>query len=394
MSNVIFCDEAGITGNNLLDPEQPYFVFASVNIESESADELVARTIREHSLKVGELKGGHLIKSSNGRKAILSLIRQCCGQAQLTFYNKRYSLAGQFYQHTFDEIFGEQAPMFYAIDFNRFIANALYLGLITEHPLAIAGVTNFQSLMRQKLDATIPTETFSLTASDPVASLIETIILFCNLNQKAILNELNPLLVDPSEARWILELSYSALYDLLSFWAERHDSIEVFCDFSKPIRDQLSDFDRWVGRHEKINLTFGRGSGSIGFNLAKPIQLVDSRSYAGVQIADVLASSLCFALNHRADDYSWEVFECLRPAINERSVSPDLDEVDIRELKPYVNSALLWQLVDRSCRGQDMTALYDKLPEFLIAARNGYAHYRASLTKEELAVDFSSLSFL
>ncbi len=394
MSNVIYCDEAGITGNNLLDSAQPYFVFASVNIQSEAAADLVARTISDHKLKVSELKGSQLIKSANGRKAILFVINQCSSQAQLTFYNKKYSLASQFYQHTFDEIFAEHAPMFYLIDFNRFIANALYLGLITESPLAVATVTDFQSLMRQKPDATMPKKMFSLTASDPVVNLIETIILFCHLNKRAILGELDPLLIDPSEARWILELSYTALSDLLSYWGQRHDSVEVYCDFSKPIRDQLSDFDRWVGCREKINLTFGRGNGSIGFNLAKPICLVDSRAHGGIQIADVLASALCFAVNHREDDYSWEVFERLIPCINERSVSPDPDEVDIRELKPYVNSALLWQLVDRTCRGQDMTAFYDNLAEFLIAARNEYPHYRASLTKDKLAVDFSSQSFL
>lgn len=394
MSNIIYCDEAGITGNNLLDSEQPYFVFASVNIQSEAAEDLVARTISDHNLKVSELKGSQLIKSTNGRKAIVFVINQCRSLAQLNFYNKKYSLAGQFYQHTFDEIFAEQAPMFYYIGFNRFIANALYLGLITENPLAVATITDFQSLMRQKGDATIPKEIFSLTASDPIANLIETIILFCHINKNTILSQLDPLLNVPSEPRWILELSYTALSDLLSYWGERKDSIEVNCDFSKPIRDQLSDFGRWVGCHEKTNLTFGRGSGSIGFNLAKPICLVDSRSHAGIQIADVLASALCFAMNHREDDYSWDVFERLIPFINERSVSPDLDEVDIRELKPYVNSALLWQLVDRSCRGQDLSVFYDRLAEFLIATRNEYPRYRASLTKEELAVDFSSRCFL
>jgi hypothetical protein len=61
MRNVIYCDEAGITGNNLLDSEQPYFVFASVNIQSEAAEDLIARTISDHNLNVSELKGSQLI---------------------------------------------------------------------------------------------------------------------------------------------------------------------------------------------------------------------------------------------------------------------------------------------------------------------------------------------
>jgi hypothetical protein len=81
--------------------------------------------------------------------------------------------------------------------------------------------------MRQKPDAVMPKEMFSLTASDPIANLIETIILFCHLNKRAIFSELDPLLNDPSEARWILELSYTALSDLLSYWGERNDSVEL-----------------------------------------------------------------------------------------------------------------------------------------------------------------------
>src|SRR5438552_18233761 len=104
MSNVVFCDEAGITGNNLLDAQQPHFVFASVNLDLEAAREIVAKILRDYRLQGAELKGSQLIRGSAGRKAILSLFELCMDRAHLVFYNKKFSLAGKFYQYTFDDV--------------------------------------------------------------------------------------------------------------------------------------------------------------------------------------------------------------------------------------------------------------------------------------------------
>lgn len=384
MSEVIFCDESGITGNNLLDAQQPYFAFATVNMSSEEAGDLVAQIIRDYGLSCKELKGGRIIKSPAGRKAILSLIEQCIDRAKLVFYDKKSSLAGKFYQYTFDVVLGDSSPMFYFIDFNRFIANALLVGLLAEDPLAVAAINDFQSLMRKKNTESTANNIFSLNDANPVANLIETIILFCRLHKDEILSELNPVLLEPSEGKWLLELSYSALYDLLSYWGNRFDSIQVYCDSSKSISDQLGDFAQWVGSHETIEVNLGRAGGTIGFNLAQPISIVDSDKHPGIQIADVFASSLCYSLNHKDDPYCRDLFQSLIPAMSERCIGPEMDEIDLRKLKPYVNSAVLWQLVDRSCRGESISEFCDRLAEFLIEARDSYPQYRSSLTKEVL----------
>ena len=270
MSEVIFCDESGITGNNLLDAQQPYFAFATVNMSSEDAGDLVAQIIRDYGLSCKELKGGRIIKSPAGRKAILSLIEQCIDRAKLVFYDKKSSLAGKFYQYTFDVVLGDSSPMFYFIDFNRFIANALLVGLLAEDPLAVAAINDFQSLMRKKNTESTANNIFSLNDANPVANLIETIILFCRLHKDEILSELNPVLLEPSEGKWLLELSYSALYDLLSYWGNRFDSIQVYCDSSKSISDQLGDFAQWVGSHETIEVNLGRAGGPFFFFSLSP----------------------------------------------------------------------------------------------------------------------------
>ena len=48
----IYFDEAGFAGNNLLDSQQPYFVFGSVAIDNSDADILLKQAIANSSYKL------------------------------------------------------------------------------------------------------------------------------------------------------------------------------------------------------------------------------------------------------------------------------------------------------------------------------------------------------
>jgi hypothetical protein len=378
--NTIFCDEAGFTGNNLLDPSSQHFVFATVNVSHETATSLVRETIKRYRLQGNELKGSNLIKHSVGRKAIDFLHNACGADSKVVFFNKPYAIAGKFYEWTFDEIFGNHNTFFYVADFHRFISNAIYLGMITGDPLAKAAVTDFQALMRGKDDSVASKKIFSFDSPGlTVTSLIETAILFCQLNKEKILRELHPLLSDPDNHKWMLELSNTALPGLLSAWGEEHESLEVYCDASKPINDQLESFNCMVGQTKKIYMTLGKITWSLTYNLASPIKLVDSKQYPGIQIADVFASSLCYALNNQDDQFCKDLIEKFGPAISECSVVPDLDYVDLSIETGFVNSVLLQELVDRQLRGK---YLYDGLPEIRMAARQVFPQFRASIGEE------------
>ncbi len=67
-SNDVFCDEAGFTGDNLLDSKQPLFAYAAVKIEPAQAAEL-AKEIRTLAIpQASELKGRLLFPSRQGPK--------------------------------------------------------------------------------------------------------------------------------------------------------------------------------------------------------------------------------------------------------------------------------------------------------------------------------------
>jgi hypothetical protein len=65
---LVFCDEAGFTGDNLLDSAQEVFTFAGVSIEEGCAREVVERTIRDFRLQGAELKGGRMLKTEPGNR--------------------------------------------------------------------------------------------------------------------------------------------------------------------------------------------------------------------------------------------------------------------------------------------------------------------------------------
>jgi hypothetical protein len=46
----IFCDESGFTGQDLLNPDQPYFSYSSVLIDPEEAQQLVAQATADFRL--------------------------------------------------------------------------------------------------------------------------------------------------------------------------------------------------------------------------------------------------------------------------------------------------------------------------------------------------------
>jgi hypothetical protein len=205
------------------------------------------------------------------------------------------------------------------------------------------------------------------------------IVLFCNLHKDKILGHVNPLLSDAANAKWMLELSNTALSDLLSDWGEELTDLEVSCDASKPIADQIDTFNQMVGRADKLRLRLGNIDGSITYNLASPIKIVDSRTHPGVQLADVFSSSLCYALNNQDDSYCVNLIKEYLPTISERSVAPDFSHLDLTTEHAFINSVLLLTLIERSCRGED---LYSNLRELVMSARQSYPLYKLELDEE------------
>src|SRR6266849_8025878 len=83
-------DEAGNTGQNLLDPQQPVFVVASVRVADQAAEEIVERITRGGAT---EGKFSRLRRSPRGRLAILDALKHPSlvpNNARMSVYHKRF----------------------------------------------------------------------------------------------------------------------------------------------------------------------------------------------------------------------------------------------------------------------------------------------------------------
>ena len=65
--------------------------------------------------------------------------------------------------------------------------------------------------------------------------ILDQIALFAFLHKTAIEDELRVVYGDGSAPNWILDLSTTSLFSILSELAESHSTIEVYCDESKPL---------------------------------------------------------------------------------------------------------------------------------------------------------------
>src|SRR5688572_14091461 len=118
----IYCDESGFTGPELL-RGSPYFTYSSIAIEPDEASELVARIIRDYRIQAAELKGRKMLRHPRGRRAVEDVFKKLAGRTKTGVFEKRFALAGKFYEYVFEPPLAKQSGIFYAARFHLFIAN-------------------------------------------------------------------------------------------------------------------------------------------------------------------------------------------------------------------------------------------------------------------------------
>jgi uncharacterized protein DUF3800 len=365
----VYCDEAGFTGNNLLDAQQPYYAYAAVTIEPEEAEAIVARVLRDCRIEAGELKGHRLLRSKRGRKAVADVHRACGERTTISIWHKRYTLASKFFEHIFEPVLAAQNSIFYRIGFHKFISNILYFESITDNERAAAALEAFQRFLQfpggQQPDSIFPVTTLNTDYSGVIRD-IET---FTICHRKAIAADALSYGAENSLYRWMLEVSFSALWGLLGIISEvaGDEALQVYCDDSRPLFEHRSHFDIMIGRTDRHYSAFDP-TVSITFNLAEPLTFVSSIDHAGIQLADVVASTAVHVLKSaiRPDKRGWEWLSL--PSIPIR-VLPDPRVFDLRNRAVFINTIVLRELVDRTLKG---LSLYEGMPE--VIARAGTLH--------------------
>lgn len=347
MSNtpIIYCDEAGFTGNDLLNPTQPYFVFGSVDIENERAQELINEVKSRFRLQAGdELKGQKLMKHGKGRSAVKWLMRECQKNFHLVFSEKKFAIAGQFFEIIFEPLISTHNTDFYNIDFHRFITNIIYYSFKLRNPLALEAIDNIQSIFDKRDN---PTTLISNHSLNPEL-ILDTIFYFCRLNEKEILAQMDGY-NDKSVPtyKWYLDLSLTSLNSSLAFWAEKYPKLKVVCDDSKPLSEN-EDIITLIGLASEGYLHINK---KIPKFEVEEISFGKSHEHPSIQLADIFASSTAYALNKR--DVFWkDLMADFSGNFSDYNLSSDTQYIDFNNEQTYRNAVILLRLIEESERPQ------------------------------------------
>ena len=351
-ANVYF-DESGFTGNRLLDSKQPIFSSAAVVIQDEEAKALVAHIIKKYQIQNGEIKGGKLVKKIKGRRALDEILNSLHGKMKVSVSNKKYALAGKFFEYIFEPSLARISSIFYGINFHKFVSTMLYIDFLRSGAQAEEIFEAFEALMRTgNFDSS--KALFHTSFADESSKTLEYILTFSANNQSAVIEELNGYIGEGS-GKWSLDLTNTSLYTLLSDWGQSYKTLTAYCDKSKPLETDQELLNTMIGRTDKVFSSFGDKELPITFNLTEPINLVDSKDFAGVQLADAVAAAFSYACNSdNTDEFAVKWRELIEDVVTYGSVFPDFDHVDPSSLEARRNGMILQELVRRSENKEDL----------------------------------------
>ncbi|NJM06791.1 DUF3800 domain-containing protein [Candidatus Gracilibacteria bacterium] len=362
----------------LFSAEQPYFVYSSVATNNTDASIAVRDVIATYKLQMPELKGGKLTKSNRGKDAARFILNKFAKDTSTIFADKSYAVACKFFEYVFEPVLSSHSTWFYNINFHRFISNSLYVHYLAKDQMARQLLIDFEDSMRRK-DFSKIEQIYHLTSSNNKASpFMRDITTFCVCHKDRIRDELDTLWSIDHLGGWSLELSMTSLHSLLGGWSGRFDSMEVACDDSKPLSTQINMLDSMIGRDDRITIEMAGRKQVVVYNLTAPVRLVSSKDNPAIQIADVFASSIAYALKHQEEDFSKDVLRICEESIDENSVYPGAEHADLFSESGYINGNLLQLLIRRTLRGED---LFEGIPAFINQAKRAYPNWVCTMRR-------------
>lgn len=342
----IACDEAGHTGPDLLAKDQRYFAFASVHISDDQAWALISEARKAHPVQMPELKASKLMSSNKGRRMVAHVVERLDGQFAISAHDKLLALCGWVFEYIFEPVYQDDPRIFYQKDFHRFIAMFCYLWFMDERSEAKEALSQFQTFMRSKdiRDAPILFE-FEGGEISEQPHPFELIQRFATGHKEAIAKDIADLKKHTSDkGTWTLDLSASGLWSHLNHWGQKKEPLNVICDDSKPLRAIEADIDQ-IGRNAAIaRAEILLGADGLGWEMAKPIEFVDSRAHPSVQLADILASTAVYCYSNGLPEGMTATGEIMERGMLQDSIFPDFERVKLENDHAKVHYAVLYEL--------------------------------------------------
>lgn len=289
----IYCDEAGNTGANLLDPDQPFFVLASNDLSSGEAEALLEHV---RSGQGGEPKFSVLRRRPEGVARIIQLLsdpRLNKDRVRIGVLHKRYMIVSKLVDLVAETLIHETGGDLYERGGNIAMANALYycMPAFCGEERTTAFLQAFVDLIRH--GAAVHKDKFY--AAGRQLLLASKSVEF----KKHLMYFTEPALFH----RWYLNFNWSALdpaipalFQQIVVWGSRKaDRFHVIHDRSKPILASQQTFEMMMAGPGEGSKTIGTDRRKIIFPLrALSLTQGDSVDHPQLQLADLCAG----AVNH------------------------------------------------------------------------------------------------
>lgn len=313
----VYLDESGFTGNNLLDEAQPLFVVSAVAIPADEAAALVAAVSAEFALNAKELKGSKLCRSPKGQRAVLKILESLGGRFRYIAINKRYAAASKVFEYIVEPTISDCSWFFYAQRLHYFVADAVYAETRVESKEILSGLaTAIRERNPEKAFEALQT----LPSPGSMATVLSVLKELAANNRDEIIAEFTTL-QGLDQAKWVMDLSGTALFSLLCNWAESGQPLDVHCDESKPLADIAPHYSGRIGAKSEV-FKMPHGDERKMFTLASAIKLEKSDQVPGLQLADVVAAAAVTVLHDPKTEFARAVGPLLDALIDPSSMYP------------------------------------------------------------------------
>lgn len=352
----VFCDEAGFTGPNLLDRNQPTFAYSSVAVPNIEAWEILQEARSLFPVQMPELKSSNLSKSKNGRDLMLHVLKKIRSRYSVIIFDKALSLGAKIFEYIYEPVFKDNPTLVYKKDLHRFVAMYCYTFFIAlenkhggQNDSSYKAIREFEIYMRTLDPGKAPT-LFGGSSPNDSQNPFNCILDFANGYRDLIVpdnDEIRYLM--PDKGKWILDISIAAVWSLCNFWGQEQRPLKLICDNSKPILalSEILDGSENGAAIRRCRALFGREH-ELGFEFSEPVNFEDSRGNPSLQIADIVAGCAIFTRN--SEDR--KNFELIGKEISEHlhihTIFPDLDLVNLENRTGAINWLVLIELARRA----------------------------------------------
>lgn len=358
MVTTVYCDDAGFTGDNLLNQDQPFFAYSAVAIENENAAGLITDLRRRFEMDAVELKGRELYKRGFAPELLDHLTQALGDRVSIAINHKLFSLAAKFFEYVYEPLIAPISSFFYTRGTHLYVSTALWAYLSIDHPTAQQVAQRFEAIMRRRASQ----EPMSFDLGVPAIArgeAIEPIIRFAAANRDWAMEELESLADENGRIKFVLDLSFSSAKSVLATLGDRFGPLDVIMDASKPLESFASFFNGFIGRSETLYMELRGRRVPMTFELNRPLRFRSSKEEPGLQIADMFASFATLAARDRGTPRGAAMMNRLAPLLDGDSVLPDLEAIDLKRKEAIMNMCLVSELADRSEAGESLLAGID-----------------------------------